>query len=154
VIGADVVDLPSDVRVLDLPSVATDGIDPAALAPLLRRWGFLVASEREFHGRGETFDRVLARTLVFTDPAGAGRYLAWIASHPEHVLGPCRSLRPLGLGVDPVLFEMERCGTCRPQLPTFLAIWRRGSSVRYLLASGDRASRRTLEPVAVALDRL
>jgi len=154
VVGADVVALPSDVRVLDVERVASDTLDPAAAATMLREWGFVVASEREFHGRGESFNRVLARTLVFTDPAGAARYLAWIASHPEHVLGPSRRLRPLEFGVDRVLFEMMRCGACHAELPTLLALWRRGSSVRFLLASGDGASRVTLAPIAAALDRL
>ncbi len=146
-------ELPSDVRVLDADGVAADAAVPGPLAELLRRSGFLVASEREFHGHGERFDRVLARTLVFSDPAGAAAYVDWLASHPREILGATRRLRPLALGADAVLFRVRPCG-CRAELPTFLAAWRRGSTVRFLLAAGRGASPRTLLPIAAALDRL
>jgi hypothetical protein len=153
VLAADAVDLPSDVRILGPDGVAADAADPGPLADLLRRSGFLVASEREFHGRSERFDRVLARTLVFSTPAGASAYLGWLASHPDEILGPTRRLRPLGLGTDAVFFRLRPCG-CHAELPTFLAAWRHGSTVRFLLAAGRQASRRSLLPIATALDRL
>lgn len=152
-VAADLVDLPSDVRVLGAAAVAADAADARSLADLLRRSGFRVASEREFHGRGGRFDRVLARTLVFSTPAGAATYLAWLARHPEGVLGPARRLRPLGLGAGAVLLRSRPCG-CHARPPTFLAAWRRGPTVRFLLAAGRQASRRALLPIAAALDRL
>jgi len=153
VLDADAVDLPSEVRVLGADGVAADAAVPGPLADLLRRSGFLVASEREFHGHGERFDRVLARTLLFSDGAGAAAYVDWVASHPREILGATRRLRPLGFGADAVLLQLRPCG-CMAELPTFLAAWRRGSTVRFLLATGRGASRHTLLPIAVALDRL
>lgn len=153
VVDANAVDLPSEVRVLGVDGVAADAAVPGPLAALLRRSGFLVASEREFHGHGERFDRVLARTLVFSDGIGAAAYIDWLASRPRQVLGPARRLMPLGLGTEGVLFRLRPCG-CRPEPPTFLAAWRRGSTVRFLLAAGRGASRHTLLPIAIALDRL
>lgn len=145
--------LDSDVTVLGTAEVAEDGSDPGAVAEVLRRSGFVVASQREFHGMSESFNRVLARTAVFRDERGAETYLSWLAAHPDAILGPSERVRPLVLGRPSVLFALERCGTCHAELPTYLAAWRRGATVRFLLASGRQASKRTLLPIAMALDR-
>jgi hypothetical protein len=155
VVPADLVrGLASDATVLDPEGVAADATDPGALAELLRRSGFVVASQREFHGMTPSFNRVVARTAVFRDERGADAYLSWIEAHPDALLGPSERLRPLPFGETSVLFALEPCGTCHAELPTYLAAWRREATVRLLLASGRQASRRTLMPIASALDRL
>lgn len=133
-------ELDSSSRTLDADTVAFDALEPAALEALLAESGFRTGSEREFSGKTTTFDHVVARTLVFETPEGALAYLEWLRGHGDDVLGravPASIVPPGGSGVS---FALERCGTCKKELPTFLAGWRRGETVLTLLAAGSGAN--------------
>ena len=144
--------LDSRARTLDAAALAEDALEPAELAALLDGAGYAAGSEREFFGRTDTFDHVVARALRFESPDGAGAYLGWLAGHARDLLGRAGAEAPLPLGDAGLLFSLVACGTCKKELPTFLAAWRRGDTVRWLLAAGRGASRHTVEALARVLD--
>ena len=47
----------------------------------------------------------------------------------------------LAVGEDGLLFTLEPCPTCKKQLPTQLAVWRRGNAVGNVLVAGRGAGR-------------
>lgn len=136
-------------RALPAHELAQDALEPADLAALLDEAGYRAGTEREFSGHTDTFDHVVARTLVFEDVAGADAYVDWIAGHTGDLAGPSRSLAPIGLGAErSALFELEPCATCKKQLPTWFGAWRRGSTVSYLLVAGRDVDRRSFGMLA------
>ncbi len=138
-------ELPADV-------LAADAFAPDELRTLLDDGGYTGGREREFSGHTDTFDHVVARTLRFDDPAGASAYLAWVAAHTLDLVGRTRTRPPLPVGRQSLLFELEPCSTCKKQLPTLVAVWRRGGAVGYLLASGRKIDRGTVGPLAAKVD--
>lgn len=133
-------ELDSRARTLDAAAVAFDALEPASLQQLLAASGYLTGSEREFSGKTKTFDHVVARTLVFETSDGAGAYLEWLRGHGDDVLGRAVAARITPPGEAGVAFALEHCGTCKKELPTFLAGWRRGETVLTLLAAGSGAN--------------
>ena len=133
-------DLDSRTRTLATADVAFDALQPAALEELLAESGYETGSEREFSGKTTTFDHVVARTLVFESADGALAYLGWLRGHGDDVLGRAIPAKIAPPGESGVAFELERCGTCKKELPTFLAGWQRGETVLTLLAAGSGAS--------------
>ena len=97
-------------------------------------------SEREFSGKTRTFDHVVARTLVFESEEGALAYLGWLRGHGDDVLGRADPAKIAPPGDAGVAFTLEHCGTCKKELPTFLAGWQRGETVLTLLAAGSGAN--------------
>jgi hypothetical protein len=133
-------ELDSTARTLDPAAVAFDAFDQASLQKLLADAGYETGSEREFSGKTRIFDHVVARTLVFDSTDGALAYLDWLRGHGDEVLGRAVPAKVAPPGEDGVAFELERCGTCKKELPTFLAGWRREESVLTLLAAGSGAN--------------
>jgi len=133
-------ELDSSLRTLDAAAVAFDALEPASLRELLTQSGYRTGSEREFSGKTDTFDHVVARTLVFESPDGALAYLGWLRGHGDDVLGRAVPAKITSPGDGGVAFALEQCGTCKKELPTFLAGWRRGESVLTLLAAGSGAN--------------
>jgi len=144
--------LHSRARSLDAAAVAAD-VGTPALEGLLEGAGYLAGSEREFFGRTRTFSHVVARVLEFHDPEGASRFLDWVRSHPEAVLGRARADEPLRLGRSPLLFSLGPCG-CHAEVPTFLAAWQRDVRVLWLLIAGPGVTHRTVDSLARAFDRV
>lgn len=144
--------LTSRDRNLPADDLAADAFERQPLADLLERGGYTGGREREFSGHTDTFDHVIARTLRFDDAGGASAYMDWIAAHTLDLVGRTRLVAPLPLGRKSVLFELEPCSTCKKQLPTLVAVWRRGGAVGYLLASGRDVDRASIEPLAQAVD--
>jgi hypothetical protein len=138
--AASLPELDSTARMLDAAAVAFDAFDTASLEELLAEAGYEAGSEREFSGKTKTFDRVVARTLVFETEDGALAYLGWLRGHGDDVLGRAIPATIASPGEDGVAFELERCGTCKKELPTFLAGWRREDTVLTLLAAGSGAN--------------
>jgi hypothetical protein len=138
-------DLPADV-------LAEDAFEPARLAPLLDDGGYAGGRERELTGHTATFDHVLARTLRFDGPAGADAYLDWVDAHTLDLVGRTRHLAPYRVAERAVLYELLPCSTCKKQLPTLVAVWRRGGSVGYVLASGRDADRASVKRLVDAVD--
>ena len=132
--------LDSRARTLATADVAFDALEPASIEELLAEAGYETGSEREFSGKTKTFDHVVARTLVFESADGALAYLGWLRGHGDDVLGRSIPAKIAAPGESGVVFELERCGTCKKELPTFLAGWQRGETVLTLLAAGSGAS--------------
>ena len=145
-------ELNEQARTLDAALLAADSFEPDALAVLLDEAGYVVGSEREFFGRGTTFDHVVARTLRFEDAEGAAAYVKWVEAHAEDFLGRTNPEPPLGLGEADALFSLQRCDVCKKQQPTFLAAWREGGTVAFLLGAGPGVKRETFEALARKLD--
>lgn len=145
-------DLEQRGRALGLEALAADSLEPAPLRQLLEDSGYVTGSEREFSGKTKTFDHVIARTLVFEDMNGADAYLGWLGKHGDDFLGradPAKLSLPGNSGVG---FTLAACGTCKKELPTFLAGWRQGATVLSLLASGSGANPERFGALARELD--
>ena len=145
-------ELDSRARTLDAASLADDAFEPDALAALLSEGGYVTGREREFSGKTATFDHVVARTLVFESRDGAEAYLGWVRGHGDEVLGRAAPAKVVPPGEGGVAFTLERCGTCKKELPTFLAAWRREATVLTLLAAGDGADPASFSALAHELD--
>jgi hypothetical protein len=145
-------DLDSSARTLDAASLADDAFEPDALAALLAEGGYVTGREREFSGKATVFDHVVARTLVFETQQGADAYLGWVRGHGDEVLGRAAPAKVRPPGEGGVAFTLERCGTCKKELPTFLAAWRREATVLTLLAAGDGADPASFSALAHELD--
>jgi hypothetical protein len=130
-------ELDSRARTLDAEALAGDALEPAGLVDLLEDAGFETGSEREFSGRTTTFDHVVARTLEFESADGAETYLGWLRKHGDDILGRAAPALLAPPGESGVVFTLVRCGTCKKELPTFFAGWRRGEVVFSLLAAGS-----------------
>jgi len=133
-------DLASSVRTLDTAALAADAFEQGELEGILTAGGFTTGSEREYSGKTETFDHVVARTLVFEDVAGASAYLDWLGAHGDDILGRADATGVALPGDSGVAFVLEPCGICKKELPTYLAGWRRGEVVLTLLAAGSGAT--------------
>jgi hypothetical protein len=132
-------ELMSSARTLDTEALAADALEPESLAALLEESGFESGREREFSGKTNTFDHVVARALRFRSAEGAEAYLAWLGKHGNDLLGRAVPAKVAPPGESGVAFLLARCGTCKKELPTFLAGWRRDELVFFLLAAGSGA---------------
>jgi hypothetical protein len=145
-------DLEPRARALGLEALAADSLKPEPLRELLEESGYVAGNEREFSGKTTTFDHVVARTLLFENQEGADAYLGWLGAHGHDFLGRADRAQ-LGLpGDSGVGFTLAACGTCKKELPTFLAGWRRGATVLSLLASGSGANPERFGALARELD--
>jgi hypothetical protein len=145
-------DLEQRARALGLDALADDSLEPEPLRQLLDESGYVTGSEREFSGKTPTFDHVIARTLVFADLKGADAYLGWLGMHGHDFLGRANPAKLELPGDSGVGFTLAACGTCKKELPTFLAGWRRGTTVLSLLASGSGANPERFGALARELD--
>jgi hypothetical protein len=145
-------ELASSARTLDALALAADALDPEALAGVLDDAGFETGHEREFSGKTTTFDHVVARTLVFESAAGADAYLEWLRGHGNDILGRAVPAEVAAPGDSGVVFTLARCGSCKKELPTFLAGWRRDEVVLSLLAAGSGANPERFGALARDLD--
>ena len=127
---------------LSVDALAQDAFEPEELASVLDEAGYVTGHEREFSGKSRTFDHVVARTLVFEDVDGAETYLTWMRGHASEVLGTAEQTKIVPPGSSGAAYKLVRCGTCKKELPTYLAGWRRGSTVLWLLAAGSGADSR------------
>ena len=152
--GSALPDLDSRARSLSAEALAADAYEPDALGRLLDEAGFVAGSEREFSGKTRTFDHVVARTLAFEDAGGAETYLDWLRTHGEDFLGRVQEAEMRPPGEAGVAFALAPCGTCKKETPTFLAGWRRGTTVLTLLAAGPGANPERFSALAEGFDRL
>jgi hypothetical protein len=145
-------ELTSRDRELPRAVLAADAFAPDELDELLDHAGYVGGREREFTGHTKTFDHVVARTTSFRTPDGAVEYLRWVEAHTMDLAGRTRPLARLPVGSDAILVELEPCPTCKKQLPTLVAAWRRRAAVGYLLAAGRDVDRSTVRPLVSAID--
>lgn len=145
-------ELDSRPRILDVHALAADALEPGDLADLLVGAGFKTGREREFSGKTTSFDHVVARALRFGSASGAEAYLGWLRKHGDDLLGKAEPTRLAPPSASNVAFTLVRCGTCKKELPTFLAGWRRGNLVLSLLAAGPGVNADRFEVLAHELD--
>lgn len=139
-------------RMLDASGLVSDAFEPAELAAILEEAGFVAGREREFSGKSSTWDHVVARTLLFGSEEGAQAYVGWLERHAEDFLGKAApSTRPAP-GEAGVAFVLVPCASCKKELPTFLAGWRRDSVVATLLAAGAGANEDRFAALTSELD--
>lgn len=145
-------ELQARARTLNLDLLAGDSFRPGELAAVLEEARYVVGSEREFYGSSPTFHHVVARALRFEDVDGAESYLVWLGQHPDEFLGRSQRETAAPLGESGILFSLLRCDVCKKQQPTFLAAWRHGETVAFLLAAGPGVNRETFDTLARELD--
>jgi hypothetical protein len=145
-------ELDSRARALDTNVLAEDALDAEELTTVLDDAGFLSGTEREFSGRTKTFDHVVARSLRFESAEGADAYLHWLEGHGDDFLGAAEPAELQPPGESTVAYTLVRCGTCKKELPTFLAGWRRGDVVLTLLAAGSGGNPERFETLARRFD--
>ena len=146
-----IVGLKSRERTLPAPALVAEALDHTRLAQLLEQRGYVAGSEREFYGRSLPFSHVTARTLQFADERGAAAFLSWAQKHAVDTVGALRSKRPLRIGDGGAILRARGCG-CHGEAPTFLALWRHGARVFWLLASGEGATGNRVTALAHTLD--
>lgn len=139
-------------RSLGPGELAQDAIAVEPARETLTALGLVGGLEREFAGHTAQFDHVVSRTLRFHDASGAVAYLGWLEAHVDDLLGDSKQAAPLALGTDGLSFTLVPCGSCKKELPTFLAAWRHDDEVAYLLAAGRGANPQTFRALAVLLD--
>jgi hypothetical protein len=145
--------LASRERALPAPVLAAEGLDHARLTQLLQEAGYAAGAEREFYGRARPYSHVVARTLRFRHAQGATRFLSWVRAHAADTLGAARTTHALTIGDGGTVVRARGCG-CHGETPTFLASWRHGTLVLWLLASGPGANEHRVAALAARLDRL
>lgn len=133
-------ELASRSRTLDVNGLAADAFEPAELVEIVEDAGFVAGREREFSGKSRTWDHVVARTLRFASEEGAQAYVDWLGRHPEDFLGKAARAEWSAPGEAGVAFVLVPCASCKKELPTFLAGWRRDTIVATLLAAGAGAN--------------
>ncbi len=131
--------------------MAAEALEPLSLAGLLAGAGLRDAVERTYAGQGPAIHRVVVRVLRFTDPAGAERYLDWLAAHAREVVGDATAV-PWGPGL---AFLHEPDGCCAKEQPLLVGAWRRGAeAIRVIVAgpgAGGPEGRAVLERVRARL---
>jgi len=145
--------LTSRERVLPASVLTAEALDHAGMARLLKRVNYIAGSEREFYGRSRPLSHVTARSLLFVDPRNAAAYLAWATRHTVETVGNLRSTRRLTVGDGGIMVRARGCG-CHGEAPTFLALWRHGSIVFSILASGQGADDKRVAGLTIRLDVL
>jgi hypothetical protein len=150
---ADTLPLKSTERVVSSTDVAGDALDPAVFEAVVVDAGFLTGREREFRGGLGDFLRVVARVLVFHDAEGADRFVGWVQAHPADLLGSAVRV-DAAVPAGALLFRAKPSGCCVKETLRFLAVWRRGETVRWLYASGPGVDRRAVGGLAEELDRV
>ncbi|HEX7297601.1 MAG TPA: hypothetical protein VF257_01255 [Solirubrobacteraceae bacterium] len=124
---------------------ASRPLDAAALAaatPLpglrgrLKEWRLRRAGEREFTGVARSLTHVVARTVDFSEPAGAAAYQRALVAGADRYLG--RGAQRARMD-DGWLIRAPAC-SCRPQPPTLIAVVRHGARVGWLSVSGPAAT--------------
>jgi hypothetical protein len=150
--AATLPELTSRERELPVEALAEDALEPDELASLLEDAGYVAGREREFTGKSKTFDRVVARSLRFESPDGAGSYLEWLDGHAGDLVGEVEFQPAPEVGQDARAFSLVRCGSCKKELVTFLAAWRSGGTVATLLAAGSGNNRERFDALARELD--
>jgi len=144
--------LQSRARSLPAATLVAEAVDHTGLARTLDRGRYTAGSEREFFGRGATFNHVTERVLRFGNAAGAARYLLWLRAHASELLGAPRSVTALAPGTDGFTFRPKGCG-CHSDTPTYLIAWRRGNDALTVLASGPGSTAKTAGALARSLAR-
>ena len=137
---------------LELAVLANDAIDPANLELLLVDAGFVAGTERTFSGTAAGRRRATARVLAFETPAGAERYVNWLADHVQELIGEAQIVRDAETTGGTIVFVHEPSGCCHLETKLFLGVWRRGATVITLKLAGQGVHLATMIGFASRLD--
>jgi len=135
--AAAVPELSSSSQEVDLGEVLADfGGQADAEAKI---GGFVRGRERVFQGQSERFDRVVSRTLEFSDSVAAEGYVDFVRAHVTALYGTGTNVHSLrSEGREGVLIDAASCACHRAQ-PTLAALVSRGPRVTYLEVNGGGA---------------
>jgi hypothetical protein len=134
---------------LDAATLAVDAIEFGELETLLNDAGFVAGTQRLFSRNQGGRRRVLARVLTFETAGGAERYLEWIRTHAEELIGDAVPNTDLDIAAGGTVFEHEPDPCCHNETRIFLAVWSRGSRV-FTLEVGGQAARASDVPELIA----
>lgn len=137
---------------LDAATLAVDAIDLAELESLLEDAGFVAGTQRLFSRSHGGRRRILARVLTFETPGGSERYLEWLRSHADEVIGDAATTADVEIPAGGTVFEHEPDPCCHNETPIFLAVWSRGSTVFTLEVGGQAARASDVPELITGLD--
>jgi hypothetical protein len=137
---------------LDAATLAVEAIDFAELESLLKDAGFVAGTQRLFSRNQGGRRRVLARVLAFETAGGAERYLQWLRTHADEVIGDAATNADVEIPAGGTVFEHEPDPCCHNETRIFLAVWNRGSTVFTLEVGGQAASASDVPELSTGLD--
>ncbi|MEX2273990.1 MAG: hypothetical protein WEA10_00275 [Actinomycetota bacterium] len=124
---------------VDAVDIANEVVHPDDLRAVLEKAGFSSGVQRSFQGGTGAFTRVLARSLAFESADGVAAYLDWFDANAGEEIITAKRITPGGMPDGAVVFEHQPDGCCHNDVPAYLAVWPRGSSVLFLHVGGQRA---------------
>jgi len=137
---------------LALEEVASDAVDVAELRTLLDDAGFQAAVSRSYSRPHGAVRRVDVRVVRFATEDGAERYLTWIESHAEDVIGDASPATGLQIPRASLYLHLPE-GCCPKETPIVLAAWRQGRDVVRVLVAGPGADGRAIAGLVVEVQR-
>jgi hypothetical protein len=143
---------PADPVQLDAAAVAVDAVDVAGLRSLLGDAGFVGGTQRQFSRVRAGRRRILARVLEFETPAGAARYLDWLRTHADDVIGDAAPNVDLDTPRNGIVFVHEPNPCCHNETRYFLAMWHEGPTVVTVEIAGEGAQASDVPELLSQLD--
>jgi hypothetical protein len=132
--------------------VAADAVDADRLLTLLDEAGFVSAVGRAYSRPRGPVRRVDVRVVRFATVDGAERYLTWLESHADDVIGAAEAVRA-SPGSTTTLFLHLQGGCCPHDQATALAAWRDGRDVVRVIVSGPGADETTVPGYVSSVER-
>jgi hypothetical protein len=137
---------------LAIDEIASDAVDVDELSALLDDAGFQAAVSRSYSRPHGGIRRVDVRVVRFATEEGAERYLTWIESHAEDVIGDASAAT--GLQIPRASLFLHLPGGCCPKETTVvLAAWRDGQDVVRVLLAGPGADGRATAGYVIEVQR-
>ena len=130
---------PADPVRLDAAAIALDAVDTAGLRSLLGEAGFVAGTQRQFSRVRAGRRRILARVLEFETSPGAARYLDWLRTHAEEVIGDAAPNADLDAPRHGIVFVHQPNPCCHNETRYFLAMWHEGARVVTVEIAGEGA---------------
>jgi hypothetical protein len=123
---------------LALDEIASDAVDVAELRALLDDAGFQAAVSRSYSKLRGAVRRVDVRVVRFATEDGAERYLAWLESHAEDIIGDASPATGPEIPRASLFLHLPG-GCCPKETPVVLAAWRERHDVVRVLVAGPSA---------------
>lgn len=112
--------------------------------------GFLGGRERSFQGQSRDLSLVVSRELVFSDAAGAQRFLGYLHDHAEALFGLTTESVAVDVGGRKGwLFQAPECA-CPGAQPKIVGVLDDGSGLQWLSINGPRADRARMRALLAA----
>lgn len=143
---------PATPVALDAGALGIDAVDVSGLEDLLHDAGFVAGTERRFSLTRGGRRLMVARVLSFETPKGAERYLGWLRSHVDEVIGDAAPSRRLSAPNDGAVFVHQPSPCCHNETRIFLAMWHEGRRVVTLKFEGQAAQASAVPELVSRLD--